>query len=393
MLKPVFTLSFGSYRATEADAVGGPTRIVVERAMASAADALEVILMDRSGVAPGDPATVELGHDDSREKVFTGEVAEVQPTLAGVRIRALGTTNALLNLRVAAMYENQAAGSIVRDLVGQAGLDTGTIDDGPLLPRYAVDRRLSAHRHVRDLADRLGYELYTDRDGKLMFHGLGDAASLDAGGLGALAGAAASLLGAGGEGYEFGKHLTAAAGRQRVAGADQGRDRRREPDVQPGRHDRALAQRGRRRQPRRGGRRRRHEAVARSGGADPGSRRSVRRRAPRHAVAARARGHDHDDRPAVTGARRQHQRQRRGRLAREPVGLRSRVAPSTSGRARLSHRCRPSRCRDPRERDHRHRPRGSSRRSWRARGPACSASSRRSFRTKRKTTRTTTRWT
>jgi hypothetical protein len=218
VLKPVFTLSFGSYRATEADAVGGPTRIVVERAMASAADALEVILMDRSGVAPGDPATVELGHDDSREKVFTGEVAEVQPTLAGVRIRALGTTNALLNLRVAAMYENQAAGSIVRDLVGQAGLDTGTIDDGPLLPRYAVDRRLSAHRHVRDLADRLGYELYTDRDGKLMFHGLGDAASLDAGGLGALAGAAASLLGAGGEGYEFGKHLTAAAGRQRAPG-------------------------------------------------------------------------------------------------------------------------------------------------------------------------------
>ena len=218
MLKPVFTLSLGSYRASETDAVGGPSRIVVERAMGSAADALEVIVMDRSGVVPGDAATVALGHDDSRAKVFTGAVAEVQPTLVGVRIRALGTTNALLNLRVAALYENQAAGSIVRDLLGQAGLDAGTIDDGPVLPLYAVDRRLSAHRHVRDLADRLGYELYTDRDGKVMFHALGAAASLDAGALGAVAGAAASLLGGGGEGYEFGKHLAAAGSRQRSAG-------------------------------------------------------------------------------------------------------------------------------------------------------------------------------
>lgn len=218
MLKPVFTLSFGGYRATEVNAVGGLTRILVERGMASAADALEVSLMEGAGIAPGDAAAVELGHDDDRVKVFTGEVAEVRPTLEGMRVRALGRTNALLNLRVSAVYENQAAGSIVRDLIGQAGLDAGTVDDGPVLPRYAVDRRLSAHRHVRELADRLGYELYTDREGKLMFRALGDAASLDAGPLGAVAGAAGALPGLGGDGYEFGKHLTAAAARQRSAG-------------------------------------------------------------------------------------------------------------------------------------------------------------------------------
>ncbi len=100
-------------------------------------------------------------------------------------------------------------------------MSAGTVNDGPILPRFAVDRRLSAYRHVRALAERLGYELYTDRDGKVMFHGLGDAAGLDASGLlGAAVGAVASALGLGGasEGYEFGKHLIAASARHRTPG-------------------------------------------------------------------------------------------------------------------------------------------------------------------------------
>ena len=82
-----------------------------------------------------------------------------------------------------------------------------------MLPRYVVDRALSAHRHLKDLADRLGYELYADRDGSIMFHPLGPAANLDAlgGALGAVAGAAGALLGSGGESYAFGQQLLGAA--------------------------------------------------------------------------------------------------------------------------------------------------------------------------------------
>jgi phage protein D len=118
--------------------------------------------------------------------------------------------NKLLNHRRSATYEGQSAGSIVNDLAGAAGLDTGEISEGPELPAFAVDRRRSAWAHVKSLADRLGYELYCDREGKLQFRAHGAAAQLDsAGGLGALAGAAASVLGAGAarEGYAFGKHL------------------------------------------------------------------------------------------------------------------------------------------------------------------------------------------
>ncbi len=219
MLKPVFSLGIGSFQASSLNAVGGPTRLCVERDMAVAADALELDLMDRSGIRLGDAVTVALGHDDELKTAFTGEVAEIRPALRGVRVRALGKMDALLNLRVAAVYEGRSAGSIVRDLIGQAGLSAGTVDDGPTLPRYALDRRLSAYRHLRLLAERLGYELYTDRDGKVMFHGLGDAAGLDAAGpLGAAAGAVAPALGGASEGYAFGKHLIAASARHRTSG-------------------------------------------------------------------------------------------------------------------------------------------------------------------------------
>ncbi len=195
-------------------------------------------------------------------------------------MRALGKTHDLLNLRTSATYVNQSAGSIARDLIGQAGLSAGTIDDGPVLPRYVVDRALSGYRHLKELADRLGYELYADRDGNIMFHPLGPAANLDAlgGALGAVAGAAGGLLGPGGESYAFGQQLLSAAtgsSRRRVGN---GRGRWREPDIAPGRHHRTLADDGRRRL--HGQRGRRGTRAARQGpcGAHQGPCRPLRRR-------------------------------------------------------------------------------------------------------------------
>jgi hypothetical protein len=83
-----------------------------------------------------------------------------------------------------------------------------------------VDRTLSGYRHLKELADRLGYELYADRDGSAMFHALGPAAGLDAAGgtLGDLLGAAGLAGVGGGESYAFGQQLLrAAAGRRDVA--------------------------------------------------------------------------------------------------------------------------------------------------------------------------------
>jgi hypothetical protein len=209
ILRPVFTITAGSFQSDETNPVGGPAAIVIDRDMDAAAELAEIVVMDRSGIAVDDPIAIELGHDGQRQTVFTGDVISVRATLQGPRLRALGKMRALLDLRTAAFYENQSAGRIVSDLIGQAGLAEGTVDEGPTLPRFAIDRRVSAHRHIRGLAGRLGFELYTDRSGQVMFHGLGGAAGLDAAGaLGSVAAAAASALGLGGsgEGYEFGRH-------------------------------------------------------------------------------------------------------------------------------------------------------------------------------------------
>jgi hypothetical protein len=209
-LRPTFTLTIGSLSSSTDNPVAGPGTLVVDRDMDVPADALRLRLREHAGIGVGDEVKLDLGHDGEEETVFTGAIETVRPAISGVVVRALGTTHELLNLRTSTTYVNQSAGSIAGDLIGQAGLSTGTVDDGPTLPRYVVDRALSGYRHLKDLADRLGYELYADRDGNIMFHLLGPAANLDALG-GALGAAVGGLLGAGGESYAFGQQLLSAA--------------------------------------------------------------------------------------------------------------------------------------------------------------------------------------
>ena len=225
-VSPHFDLQLGALHSTTARPVGGPVALRVQRGMGGAAESLEVDLAQRQGVAPGDAATLALGYDGSTETVFTGTVVEVRPGLQGTRVLALGRLDALLRLRLARRWDSRSAGSLVRDLAGEAGLSTGQVDDGPTLPSYAVDMRQTAAAHLQGLAERLGFDLFTGRDGKLHFRALGDAASLDSGGLGGLGGLAAAagglaaglLGGGGGSAYAAGKLLMTAQARQRSEG-------------------------------------------------------------------------------------------------------------------------------------------------------------------------------
>ncbi len=213
MLKPTFALTIGALRSTTASAAAGPQRLTVARAMDVAADAVQIRLLRRAEVALGDAISLSLGHDGDDEAVFSGTVAALRPDLTAVTVIGLGNMQRLLDLRVAAWYDGQSAGDIARDLIEQAGLEAGAVDDGPTLPLYTVDRRQSGYGHLKQLADRLGYELYARRDGKICFHALGDSVGLDGAGLGggglaaAASAAAATLLGGGSEGYQFGQHL------------------------------------------------------------------------------------------------------------------------------------------------------------------------------------------
>lgn len=219
--RPQFSFSAGALSSDSSSPVAGPLRFVVERSVDVPIDGLRVTLAASGGVAPGDPVELALGDEDGVERVFTGSVAEIRPRLGGCAIFCVGTMLALVDLRVSSSYRDTSAGDVVRDLVGQAALSVGEIDDGITLARFAVERRLGAHAQLRRLAERLGYSLFADRLGKVHFRALGAAAGLRAGGAAALAGAAAAAstaLGTNASGaFAYGRHLLAAAGRQRPA--------------------------------------------------------------------------------------------------------------------------------------------------------------------------------
>ena len=139
--------------------------------MEIAADAARLQLMERAGIALDADVVIALGHDGDNETVFTGNVVSLRPALAGVEIHALGTMSALLNLRTASVFENETAGSIASSLIARAGLSAGPVDDGPLLPHFTVDDRVSAFVHVKGLAESASLsELYADRNGNIRFH-------------------------------------------------------------------------------------------------------------------------------------------------------------------------------------------------------------------------------
>jgi hypothetical protein len=224
-MRPGFSFSAGSLTSDSSSPVAGPSRFVVERSLDVPIDCLRVTLAESAGVAPADSVQLDLGDENGLERVFTGSVAEIRPRLDGCELFCVGTMLALVDLRVSSFYQAQSAGDVVRDLIGQASLDEGDISDGIELTRFAVDRRAGAYAQLQQLAERLGYSLFCDRQGKVHFRGLGSAANLDSlggalGGLGSeaagAASAAASAFGVGGGGdLAYGQHLLAALGRLR----------------------------------------------------------------------------------------------------------------------------------------------------------------------------------
>lgn len=220
-LRPQFSFTAGSLSADSDSPRSGPSRFVVERSLDTPIDALRVKLVDSGGITPGDPVQLDLGDEDGLERVFTGSIAELRPRLHGCELFCLGNMLALMELRVSAFFQNQTAGDVIRNLLGQAGLDEGEVEDGIELPRFSIERRAAAHPQLSRLAQKLGFSLFADRQGCVHFRGVGPAANLGTGGaLGSIAGAAAQvgeLLGAGGGELEYGKHLLAAEGGIRPA--------------------------------------------------------------------------------------------------------------------------------------------------------------------------------
>jgi phage protein D len=116
-----------------------------------------------------DPITVSLGYEEDLLAVFTGWLDTVEHGIRQTRTNFLGGSIKLLNFRVNEIYTDQTAGGIVKDLAAKAGLGVGEIQDGLDLPSYYVDNTHNAYDHIRELAERCAFDVYTTPYGGLTF--------------------------------------------------------------------------------------------------------------------------------------------------------------------------------------------------------------------------------
>jgi len=171
MLKPNYKIEIGS-ETFEPGAQSPVISLQISLDMDIPADSFEVVFghnSKSSKIKEGDAASIQLGYEDSLEDVFKGTVDNVEPGIAEIKVTGLNFAWKLLELRTNQVYESQAAGDIVSDLANKAGVTTEDVSSGLSFPMYVVDDGKNAYEHIRELAEKCGFDVYMTSENKLVF--------------------------------------------------------------------------------------------------------------------------------------------------------------------------------------------------------------------------------
>ena len=175
MLTPAYKLTIGHkvVDTTHEPKASTMVDLAVHLDLDTPADNFELVLGPVDGLKPArdDDASIELGYADNGglTKVMTGTVVSVEAGLTAVRVNGFSPAETLLRSFREQTYESQSAGEIVSDLASRAHVEVGNADDGIAFPAYVIDGRRSFYRHMMDLAELCGFDLYFNADGKLVF--------------------------------------------------------------------------------------------------------------------------------------------------------------------------------------------------------------------------------
>jgi hypothetical protein len=165
-----YVATVGSYRADSDPRQGDRLllSLVVERGM-DAPGRCVVELADplHAPVDSGAAVSVKLDAGNGSHTVFTGEAYASAATATGQTVRAADGLAKLAAARTEATYAEVTSDFVLKDLIGQAGAQAGTIAPGPSLGTYAVHRQPRALYHCGVLAALAGADLWTDGDGKV----------------------------------------------------------------------------------------------------------------------------------------------------------------------------------------------------------------------------------
>jgi phage protein D len=175
LLTPAYQIVIGDRKVNTAEEPRASTvdLLIVDLDMNTPADSVELRLGNVGGLRPerDDDATIELGYLDEEEltPVFAGKVVCAEPNLHSTRVVALSPAQALLESRMEQTFEFKTAGEIIEELAAEAGVTVAQAEPGTLFPAYVIDGRRSLYGHMREIADTVGYDLYFDPSGELVF--------------------------------------------------------------------------------------------------------------------------------------------------------------------------------------------------------------------------------
>ena len=116
-----------------------------------------------------DPITIELGDQDQSLPVLRGHITYLDFQGTHVIIEAQKPERRLATLRFHQLFEKQTSGAIVRQILQQARLDAGRIEDGIAFPYYPLSRHSDGYQAIDALARLNDFIAYMDRDNKLVF--------------------------------------------------------------------------------------------------------------------------------------------------------------------------------------------------------------------------------
>ncbi|WP_136806426.1 hypothetical protein [Desulfosediminicola flagellatus] len=120
---------------------------------------------------PTNPVEIQLGYaGDSNRGTWYGQVSRVSEVASGWSIEVLGELSRLnQTVPIREPFLDAPAGTIIRDVARECGLDVGICNSGVRLARYFIDPRRPAHGQIRDLADLAGGDLFIGEGGRLNF--------------------------------------------------------------------------------------------------------------------------------------------------------------------------------------------------------------------------------
>ena len=145
MLRPAYKIKMGS---ASFEAAGGAVLSVnVDCDLSIPLDTFKVVLRPGTSgdLKKGDETSIELGNEGALTKVFTGIVDTVVPGISGIVVTGYTAASLLMGMKLHQIYEKQASGAIVQDLVEKAGLKVKDPEDGLTFPMYVIDTSKPAY--------------------------------------------------------------------------------------------------------------------------------------------------------------------------------------------------------------------------------------------------------